>query len=144
MHQTFTFHIHDKHKEKPVADISMATDYDQRYLEIISKIFYKELTDWDCKQGYELNKILAEGGQIALYWHKMRLVGAAVYQLIDNNWKLLHIAFKSKEQGSGHGKVLLDFVMYKIYEFGGTHLTAQVSNSQPLVAGKFFKKYEES
>jgi len=124
------------HVEKPKADISIITDYDQRYLVMISKIFYKEIDGWDDKSGRVLNEILEHGGNIAAFWYKMRLVGAVVW-----SWgNLEYIAFKLKEQGRGNGKILLDFVLHKISESGEeVALSARAIPNSPMA--KFLEKY---
>ncbi|MDR2168470.1 MAG: GNAT family N-acetyltransferase [Clostridiales bacterium] len=126
-------------KGKPNADISMITDYDQRYLKIIGKFFYKDLPGWNDKTGEKFNVILARGGQIAAYWYRMRLVGAAVWEREGDDWRLLHICLKWKQQRQGHGRVLLDFVLHKIQE---TAAQGQLKASLPKNATtNFFKDY---
>jgi len=129
-------------KDKPKADISIITDYDQRYLGIISKIFYKELAGWNDKGTDALNALLARGGHIAAYWHKMRLVGAALWERQGEGWRLLHICFKMKEQRRGHGRVLLDFIVHKITETDETGLLqVDLDKNSPAHVARFFEKY---
>ena len=130
---------------KPEGDISLVTDYDQRYLLVISKIFYKEVPSWDDRSGDVLNAVLARGGRIAVYWHKMRLVGAVVWSADGDDWILEHIGFKRKEQRRGHGRVLLDFVRFQIQEAAARDLRpqgmlrAKVAENSPAAA--FLEKY---
>jgi len=110
------FDVSKYDKGKPKVDVSMITDYDQRYLENISKIFYKDLPGWNAKDTWELNNILARGGRIAAYWERMRLSGAAVWQPLGDDWQLTHIALKHKIQRAGHGRAFVDYVLFKIQE----------------------------
>jgi len=126
------YHI-DKQVEKPKEDISMATSYDQRYLEMISKIFYKELEGWNCRRGYDLNDILGRGGKIAIFWRRMRLVGAVVWSGEADTWQLEHMAFKFKEQRRGSGKILLDYVLYQIGLAGESGDSPQEQGTVPLL-----------
>ena len=138
---TLTYDIATHEKDKPKADISIITDYDQRYLGIISKIFYKDLPSWNDKSGYDLNDILARGGHIAAYWERMRLVGAAVWeQTDDGNWQLLHICLKFKLQRRGHGRIFMDYVIHKIQETSPQGKLTAVVPIKNIIGIKFLEK----
>lgn len=99
--------IPDKPIEKPKGDMSLITDYDQRYINIISKIFKKELSKDD------LNNLLNEGAKIGAYWHKFRLVGAIVWTW-DNQTgiEIIHMGFKKKAAGRGFEEALLEYAVF--------------------------------
>ncbi|MCL2236227.1 MAG: GNAT family N-acetyltransferase [Defluviitaleaceae bacterium] len=121
--------------EKPKADISIITDYDQRYLGIISRIFKKRMRVND------LNDILDAGGNIAAYWHKGRLVGALVWTWSEDGGEILHIGFKKKLRGKGFGGVLMNYAIYIISTkddyIGGLPFGVKVGGN----AQAFFEKY---
>lgn len=125
--------------EKPRADISIATDYDQRYLKMISKFFYKEMTGWNDRSEETLNNVLKAGGNIAMFWDpkKMDLVGAVVWSGNDDTWRIDHICFKFKFQRLGYGRLLLDFVVHKI----GANANLMTSLPKEAGAVNFFNKY---
>ena len=100
---------------KPQADISLATDYDQRYLGIINKIFEKNIEEWDERNTDRLNAHLEQGGQIAMYWHKGRIVGTVLWILDGDAWRITQMGFKRRHQGRGFGEELLDYMFWKIH-----------------------------
>jgi len=124
--------------EKPVGDMSIITDYDQRYLNIISKIFNKQMSVDD------LNDVLDTGGNIAAYWHKNRLVGAVVWTW-DNaeGGEIKYIGFKKRVRGKGFAKKLLNYAIYttttKDNHIGDLPLTVSLPEDDPNT--NFFTKY---
>ncbi|MCL2854396.1 MAG: GNAT family N-acetyltransferase [Defluviitaleaceae bacterium] len=135
----FAYTMPSRATEKPKADISIITDYDQRYLGIISKIFKNGMTAGD------LNDVLYAGGNIAAYWHKGRLVGAIVWTWCNEaGGQILYIGFKKRQQGKGFGKLLLDYAVYKTtakegYK-GNLSLWAEIGDEYANAAN-FFEKY---
>lgn len=101
--------------EKPKDDMSIITDYDQRYLNYINKIFKKEFYGWDYRNGVEnFNEILEGGGQMAAFWHRGKIVGAIIWHWGGEEGKITHICFKANSQRQGFGRLLVDFALYHI------------------------------
>ena len=127
----------DEEYTKPSADISMVTDYDQRYLGIISKIFKTNLEGWE-GSAETLDDHLQKGGKIAAFWHKMNLVGAIVWKTNDDTTLITQICFKKKAQRQGFGKELFAYALHKIAEDENAPKTITVTPT-PQTAN-FFKK----
>jgi len=108
------YEMTEKDYPRPNADISLATDYDQRYLGIITKIFCKDIGEWEDRSTDTLNKHLDDGGQIAMYWHKGRIVGAMLWALDGDAWCITYIGLKSKYQNWGFDKELVEYMLWQI------------------------------
>ncbi|MCL2350131.1 MAG: GNAT family N-acetyltransferase [Defluviitaleaceae bacterium] len=138
-----TYDISKYDKGKPADDISIITDYDQRYLGIIVKIFRKfmPITHWVNVD--DMNDILKSGGHIAAFWHKMKLVGAVcwTWDAEKGEGEILHICFKWKHQRQGFGARLLDFVLFRIGEGGAKAGKLHADPGKDAAAAAFFKKY---
>ena len=135
-------------RDKPDADISMVTDYDVRYLKIISKIFSKGLPvdSWKGKSHKDLLEHLENGGEIAAYWHGGVIAGAVVWQwdAKKSEGKILQICFTKRLRGFGYGRLLLDYILFKIKN------SADYLNDEGLLyaekppqdeAARFFESY---
>jgi ribosomal protein S18 acetylase RimI-like enzyme len=138
---------------KPKEDISMVTDYDTRYLKIISKIFTKNLPPqmWKgTKKGTskgpaDLLAHLEADGKIAVYWSAGVIVGAIVWEWDEDKGKgsILYICFKRHDQRFGYGRLLIDYAIYETTGFsglGGEGLLYAETDPDDEAAG-FFKKY---
>jgi len=143
------YDIAKHNKGKPDADISMVTDYDVRYLKIISRIFAKGLPNdsWKGKNDKDLLAFLEGGGKMAAFWYGNVIYGAVCWQWNENKkeGKILQICFKKRLRRFGYGRTLMDYVLYQIIsgaakgESAEGLLYAEI-NPEDEAAG-FFKAY---
>jgi len=98
--------------EKPKTDISMITDYDGRYMEIIARLFRRGHDGWD-GNAYDLEVFLTTGGFIAAYWHKMRLVGAIMWKQDGNTCEIVHVDFKRRWRNHDFDKELIAYMHWR-------------------------------
>jgi ribosomal protein S18 acetylase RimI-like enzyme len=130
--------------EKPTADISMVTDYDVRYLRIISKLFKKNIPEiWKDKKPEDLLAHLDAGGKITVYWHGGVIVGAVVWEwdVNKNEGRVLQICFIKRLRLMGYGSILMDFILHQIINLSKNEGLLYVDTEPENEAVGFFKSY---